>query len=92
MYQQMWGEREFPKEWRRATVIPTSKPKKTQQTRKATDPRTSCPCKILDRIVKKKLESKILLPEEQYGFRKGRSTTDVLIILENNIAEVFRKK
>jgi hypothetical protein len=33
-----------------------------------------------------------VLPEQQYGFRIGRSTTDVLIILQNNIAEVFRRK
>jgi hypothetical protein len=57
---------------------------------------TSCLCKILEWIINKKLvyvlESTDLLPEQQYDFRKERSTTDVLIILQNHIAEAFRKK
>jgi hypothetical protein len=32
------------------------------------------------------LEERNLLPSQQYGFRKNKSTTDVLTILENNIA------
>jgi hypothetical protein len=47
-------------------------------------------------IINKKLvyvlESRNLLPEQQYDFRKGRSTTNVLVILQNHIAEAFRKK
>jgi hypothetical protein len=34
----------------------------------------------------------VIIPEQQYGSRKNRSTTDVHIILEPSIQEVFRKK
>jgi hypothetical protein len=58
---------------------------------------TSCLCKILEWIINKKLvyvleSTDLLIPEQQYGFRKVRSITDVLIILQNHIAEAFRKK
>jgi hypothetical protein len=33
-----------------------------------------------------------VIPEQQYGFRKNRSTADVHIILESSIQEAFRKK
>jgi hypothetical protein len=57
---------------------------------------TSCLCKVLERIVNKRLvyilEERNLLPSQQNGFRKNRSTTDVLTILENNIAEAIKKR
>jgi hypothetical protein len=39
--------------------------------------------KILERMINKRLV---------YVLTKSRSTTDVLVILQNNIAEAFRKK
>jgi hypothetical protein len=94
----IWSEGEFRKEWRRATVIPILKlgknPTNTESYRSISI--TSCLGKILERIINKRLvyvlESRNLLPEQQYGFRKSRSTTDVLIIFQNHIAETFRKK
>jgi hypothetical protein len=51
---------------------------------------TTCLCKVLERIVNKRLvyilEERNLLPSQQYGFRKNKSTT------ENNIAEAIKKK
>jgi hypothetical protein len=38
------------------------------------------------------LEEKHLLPNQQFGFRKNRSTTDVLITLESGMAQAIRKK
>jgi hypothetical protein len=32
------------------------------------------------------------MPTHKYGFRKNRSITDVLTILENNIAEAITKR
>jgi hypothetical protein len=37
-------------------------------------------------------ESRNLIAEQQYGFKKGRSTTDVVVILQNHIAEALRKR
>jgi hypothetical protein len=48
------------------------------------------------RIINKRLlyvlESRNLLPEQQYSFKNGRSTTAALVILQNHIEEAFRKK
>jgi hypothetical protein len=38
------------------------------------------------------LEIKKVIPEQQYGFRRNRSTTDVHIITESRIQEAFIKK
>jgi hypothetical protein len=38
------------------------------------------------------LENREVIPDQQYGFRKNRSTTVVHIILESSIQDAFRKK
>jgi hypothetical protein len=53
--------------------------------------------RVLERIINKKfayvLESRDLQPKNNtVSERKGRSSTDVLIILQNHVAEAFRKK
>jgi hypothetical protein len=57
---------------------------------------TSCICKIIERMVNKRLifilEDRGLLPDTQYGFRKGKSTADVLIGIEGFIAVAIRKR
>jgi hypothetical protein len=85
MYEDIWSKGNFPKEWSIATVIPILKPGKNPTNAESYRPisLTSCLCKVLEMIVNKRLEERNLLPSQQYGFRKKRSTTDVLIILEN---------
>jgi hypothetical protein len=50
----------------------------------------------MERIINRRLlyviEERRLLPKTQYGFRKNRSTTDVLITLDILISEAIRKK
>jgi hypothetical protein len=50
----------------------------------------------MERIINRRLlhviEERRLLPKTQYGFRKNRSTTDVLITLDSLIREAVRKK
>jgi hypothetical protein len=57
---------------------------------------TSCVCKLFEKMIDitlvYTLENRELIPEQQYGFRKNKSTADVHIILESSIQEVFRKK
>jgi hypothetical protein len=38
------------------------------------------------------LEQKEVIPEQQFGFRKNRSTSDAHIILESRIQEAFKNK
>jgi hypothetical protein len=53
-------------------------------------------CKVVEKIVNRRLqyiiESRRLHPEMQFGFRRNKSTTDVLITLENFIMDAIRKK
>jgi hypothetical protein len=57
---------------------------------------TNTMCKVMEKMVKErliwKLEQDKLLCEKQSGFRRGRSTTNNLLILERTISESFARK
>lgn len=85
----------IPKEWRRSTVCPILKPNKDP-----TDPEsyrpialTSCLGKLCEKIISRwltwHLEEKRLIPENQAGFRRNRSTLDHILHLEAKIQEGF---
>ena len=83
----------LPKIWRRATVVAIPKPKKP-----VGDPRSyrpisllCIPFKILERLIYARVEPIIdpLLPQEQAGFRRGRSTTDQVTLLTQEIEDSF---
>jgi hypothetical protein len=49
---------------------------------------TSYVCKVIEKLVNRLsylLEEKGYLPNQQYGFRKNRSTEDALIIFESDM-------
>jgi endonuclease/exonuclease/phosphatase family metal-dependent hydrolase len=98
VFNQIWTSGEFPEEWKIATVIPVAKPGKDPEMVGNYRPiaLTSCLCKLLERMVNKRLvyylENNNLLANQQYGFRKNRSTLDVLSILENEACEAIRRK
>jgi ribonuclease HI len=97
-FNNVWTSGNFPDEWRNATVVPIKKPGKDPEQISSYRPisLTSCMCKIMERMVNKRLvwylETNQLLSNQQYGFRKGRSTTDVLNILQNDISETIGSK
>ena len=80
-----------PKSWKEAVVIPLNKPGKPRSKRCSYRPisLTSCLCKAYERWLNTRLtwllESKNLLPRTQSGFRKGRSTLDNIVALEQRI-------
>ena len=93
LYNRIYAEHVFPAAWHDAIVIPFPKPGKD-----TTDPKnyrpialTSCLCKILEKIVNNRLvcileQRKLISPwQRQSGFRRGRSTTDNILMLEANI-------
>jgi hypothetical protein len=88
----------FPTGWTGATVIPILKPGKDPNEPKSYRPisLTSCMCKVMEKIINRRLqhiiESRRLLPETQFGFRRNKSTTDVLITLENHIMDGIAKR
>ena len=85
----------FPEEWRLAHVIPILKEGKDPLDPGSYRPisLTSCLCKLLERILNKRLvwclEKQGVIDRTQSGFRKGRSTLDSLVALENKIHQAF---
>jgi len=80
----------FPKIWKKYSVILLQKP-----TKKDFRPISlaSCLLKILERIVKRRIERYIkldyLIPDSQYGFRKGKSCNNCLALLNLEIYKSF---
>ena len=95
LYNEIWTSGNFPDTWRLATVIPLPKPGKDHT--KATNYRpialTSCLCKLMEKLVNKRLmwilENEKLLSTLQCGFRRNRSTMDHLVRLESFIRNAF---
>lgn len=87
----------FPKKWRKSILIPILKPNKDANVPQNYRPisLTSCLCKILERILNKRLvwylETNKILNINQSGFRKSRSTYDNLASIESVIMESFSK-
>ena len=98
IFNDIWQENTFPKEWHKAITIPIPKEQKDH-----TDPinyrpiaLTNCLCKIMEKIINKRLnyflETNDLIAKTQCGFRRNHSTTDHLIGLETYIREAFVRK
>lgn len=85
----------LPQTWKHSLIIPIKKPGKDP--RQATSYRpialTSCTCKLMEKIINKRiqwtLEHKNLLNNYQSGFTKGKSTTDNITYLVDNIQTGF---
>jgi Reverse transcriptase (RNA-dependent DNA polymerase) len=92
IYYTIWRTGNFPEGWREALTIPIPKPGKDPENLDSYRPisLTSCLGKIMEKMVNKTLvhilEKRRLIPEQQYGFRSDRSTTDVLNILQSKIS------
>ena len=75
----------IPKIWRRALVVAIPKPANSVQNPKSYQPISllCVPCKILERFIYARIEPLIdpLLPKEQAGFRRGKSTVDQVVLL-----------
>ena len=88
----------IPKIWRRALVVAIPKPTKPVGDPKSYRPISllCVPYKILEMLIYARVEPLIipLLPKEQAGFRRGKSTVDQVVLLTQNIEDSFeaRKK
>jgi hypothetical protein len=84
IYNEIYLDIVFPTQWREALIVPILKHGKDPKYAKNYRPisLTNCICKILERIINKRLcwflESNDLLSFYQAGFRKNRSTADNL--------------
>jgi Reverse transcriptase (RNA-dependent DNA polymerase) len=81
-----------------ATVILIPKPGKDPEKVESYRPiaLTSCLCKLMERIVNRRLtchlESRRNLSNEQFGFRKDRSTVDSMAILASKTCRAINNK
>ena len=86
----------IPKIWRRALVVAIPKPAKPVEDPKSYRPISllCVPYKILERLIYARVEPLIdpLLPKEQAGFRRGKSTLDQVVLLTQNIEDSFEAK
>ena len=83
----------IPKIWRRALVVAIPKRGKPLGDSKSYRPISllCVPYKILERLIYARVEPLIdpLLPKEQAGFRRGKSTVDQVVLLTQNIEDSF---
>ena len=86
----------IPKIWRRALVVAIPKPTKPVGYPKNYRPLSllCVPYKILERLIYARLEPLVdpLLPKEQAGFRRGKSTVDQVVPVIQNIEDSFDAK
>ena len=86
----------IPKIWRRALVVAIPKPGKPVVDPKSYRPISllCVPYKILERLIYARVEPLIdpLLPKEQAGFRREKSTVDQVFLLTQNIEDSFEAK
>ena len=98
LFNKIWSEGTLPDQWRMATVIPIKKQGKDGL--EPTDYRpislTSCLCKLMERMICRRLqwylEKQSIIDSKQFGFRKGHSTADPLLMLEHDISQAFSRK
>ena len=86
----------IPKIWRRAVMVAIPKRMKPVGEPKSYRPISLLfvPYKILERLIYARVEPLIdpLLPKEQAGFRRGKSTVDQVVLLTQNIEDSFEAK
>ncbi|KAI5734098.1 hypothetical protein M8J77_002409 [Diaphorina citri] len=92
LFKRIWDEKQIPSEWREGIIIPLHKKgdrKKCSNYRGIT--LTSQVAKLFERIIERKIRPLIepLLAEEQYGFRSGRSTIDLVFAIRQLMEKYF---
>ena len=95
IYNGVWVEGKILNKWKSAILLPFQKPGKPSNRPDSYRPivLTSNVCKVLEKIVNTRLvhylELNNFISPQQYGFRRNRSTEDVLVILETAILDSF---
>ncbi|UYV84222.1 hypothetical protein LAZ67_X001569 [Cordylochernes scorpioides] len=98
IFNNSWKTGKLPQDWKTATIIPIKKLDKS-----ADDPKnyrpislTSICCKLMEKIILRRLtyhlDTRNLLPEEQYGFRKGHGTIDQLLFFTQKVKDAQNGK
>lgn len=95
IFNDLWQRNEIPNSWKTIAVVPILKPEKDSSQPDSYRPisLSSCVGKVFENMMKNRLEmyaeSRLLIPHDQFGFRKGRSTTDSLLKFGGDIQEAL---
>ena len=98
LYNQIWVNDDFPVSWRHSIVLPVLKPGKDPLNPASYRPISLTPtlCKLMEKLVTNRLtyyvEKNNILNNIQCGFRKGRSTIDHIIRLQDAINKYNNNK
>jgi ribonuclease HI len=96
IYNYIWNRHEFPDQWRSAVVLPFPKPGKDPLQVGSYRPiaLTSCLCKLMEKMVNKRLMYTLepMISQKQCAFRRMRSSIDPVILLDSKIKEGFKVK
>ena len=93
-----WKEGNIPLVWKHSIVVPIYKQGKPRSDKDSYRPiaLTSHPCKVMEKIILNRLihhcEKYKILPLNQAGFRKGRSTNDHLVKLTTHVKQQFARR
>ncbi|GIX67750.1 putative RNA-directed DNA polymerase from transposon BS [Caerostris extrusa] len=85
-------------QWKTAIVVPIRKPNKDASCMGSYRPiaLTCMTCKLMERIILRKitfhLMNRNMLPQEQYGFRKGHSTIDQILYFVQRVRDAHNMK
>ena len=98
LFQKFWVNETLPNIWKSSVIVPVPKEGKPRSHVNSYRPiaLTSHVCKLFEKIVLTRLvyhcDKHNILPHNQCGFRKGRSTTDHMVKLTNHIKRQFSKR
>lgn len=91
IYNSLWQKKLVPESWKTQCVIPILKPNKQPDDYNSYRPISlaSCIGKLFEQMIKLRLdyfvEKNKLLPDFQFGFRKGKSSTDSFVLFTADI-------
>ncbi|GBL76747.1 hypothetical protein AVEN_53423-1 [Araneus ventricosus] len=94
----LWKAGVLPKQWKTAVIIPVRKPNKDASSVESYRPiaLTCIPCKLKERIILRRITHHLmvlnLIPEEQYGFRRGHSTIDQILYFAQSVRDAHNMK
>jgi len=98
IFNKIWSSGDYPESWRTGIVLSFHKPGKPPDDPKSYRPitLTSCVGKLLEKMVNTRLvislEARNLIPEQQFGFRKMKSTIEPLVKITSDILSSFQSK
>ena len=98
LFQKCWTSGEMPNIWKHSIVIPIHKQGKPKSDKNSYRPiaLTSHVCKLMEKVVLNRLdhycEKEGVIPKNQAGFRKGRSTIEHLVKLTTQVKQQFARR